>query len=1267
MVTSKQYWATFYTLLPLFGMLSLATQSFPTYVGSYCNNNTTYAPDSRLGNNLNVLLYTLTTNASQQQDGYYMTIMGFGTTDAVNGLFLCRGDLNTTMCQQCVATAAKEITRRCTNQTEAVIWYEECLLRYTNRYFKYYSIVPGLYLPDGNNVSAVDLQRFNQSLFSLFDELTTEAANSPSAKKFATGEVGVTSSQTVYGLAQCTTDLTSSQCETCLQSAIGTLPACCSGQQGASAMLSSCIVRYELYPFYSKTGLPSSSSSGKNKLGTKTIVIIVFAVFIPVKLLLLGWYCLRRRSKTKRRTILKENFGDELKTLESLQFSLATVEAATNKFSQENKIGKGGFGVVYKGVFLDGRQIAVKKLSRSSGQGSHEFKNEILLIAKLQHRNLVTLLGFCLEDQEKILIYEYVPNKSLDYFLFDTKKQRILHWFERYKIIGGIARGILYLHEHSRLKVIHRDLKPSNVLLDDNMNPKISDFGLAKIVTIDEEQGNTNRIVGTYGYMSPEYAMHGQFSEKSDVFSFGVIILEIVSAKRNARPIESHDFDDLLSTAWRQWRNQTPLEILDPNLKDSFSPSEVIKCIQVGLLCVQDNPDNRPTMAKIVSYFGSLLVELPIPGEPAFSMDNGAPASSSGQSTNYSAVSSINDMSKNPSENATDANFQSNLTSLLDSLSLKVSLQSFYNDSISSNLYGLFLCRGDVSSDTCQNCTRTASEEIKTRCEYNTSAIIWYEKCMLRYSKKNFFGKAQTYPEAFMWNVNNRTSPIQDDIEAQALIYQLIKEASNTDMLFKTGKSLGKNESQNRYGLVQCTRDINGSSCATCLSQLMKEAQQFCQHKVGWRIMGPSCNIRYERYIFYQHTLVPPDISTKQLVLPVIPITVVAILLGLGWVSCSLWKSRKRGGGTSDEIQVKNLKSSRRSHFKKQGMNATHEDNSGEVHYFSLRTIKVATNYFSDGAKLGEGGFGPVFKGKLINGKEIAVKRLLFKSRQGLEEFKNEMVLIAKLQHRNLVRLLGCCLDENEKLLVYEYMTNTSLDVFLFDPNKRIELEWPKRVKIINGIAKGLLYLHEDSRLKIIHRDLKASNVLLDEEMNPKISDFGTARIFGGNQIEATTERVVGTYGYMAPEYALEGLFSIKSDVYSFGVLILEIMSGRKNTGFYQSERGHCSGQSLISDAWRLWSEGKGLQFMDPFLVNSCPIGEALRWIHIGLLCVQERPMDRPTISSVVLMLGSAINIPRPSAPPFSIGRYFASEQSSTTGREIDFLPSSSNDSIKEV
>ncbi|XP_039140365.1 G-type lectin S-receptor-like serine/threonine-protein kinase At4g27290 [Dioscorea cayenensis subsp. rotundata] len=203
--------------------------------------------------------------------------------------------------------------------------------------------------------------------------------------------------------------------------------------------------------------------------------------------------------------------------------------------------------------------------------------------------------------------------------------------------------------------------------------------------------------------------------------------------------------------------------------------------------------------------------------------------------------------------------------------------------------------------------------------------------------------------------------------------------------------------------------------------------------------------------------------------------------------------------------------------------------------------------------KLGQGGFGPVYKGKLEGGLEIAVKRLSRNSLQGIDEFKNEALLITKLQHRNLVRLLGCCMDMDERMLIYEYMPNKSLDSLLFGREKTINIDWQTRYQIILGVARGLLYLHQKSRVTIIHRDLKAGNVLLDETMNPKISDFGMARTFCGDDTTTKTRKVDGTYGYMAPEYAMDGIFSVKSDVFSFGVMVLEIVSGQKIRGVYLS------------------------------------------------------------------------------------------------------------------
>uniref|UniRef100_A0ACD5UUZ1 Uncharacterized protein n=1 Tax=Avena sativa TaxID=4498 RepID=A0ACD5UUZ1_AVESA len=295
-------------------------------------------------------------------------------------------------------------------------------------------------------------------------------------------------------------------------------------------------------------------------------------------------------------------------------------------------------------------------------------------------------------------------------------------------------------------------------------------------------------------------------------------------------------------------------------------------------------------------------------------------------------------------------------------------------------------------------------------------------------------------------------------------------------------------------------------------------------------------------------------------------------------------------------------------------------DQNLEFRSIRFKDIAAATNCFDDTNILGKGGFGKVYKGTLEDGKEVAVKRLVKGSEQGIEHFRNEVVLIAKLQHKNLVRLLGCYIHEDEKLLIYEYLPNKSLDKFLFDIARKSMLDWPRRFNIIKGVARGLLYLHQDSRTMIIHRDLKPSNILLDAQMNPKISDFGMAKIFGGNEQQESTKRVVGTYGYMSPEYAMEGIFSVKSDTYSFGIVLLEIVSGLKISSPHHLVMDF---SNLIACAWNLWADGKARDFVDASVTGSYSLDQVSMCIHVGLLCVQDSSSARPLMSSVVSMLDS--------------------------------------------
>lgn len=366
--------------------------------------------------------------------------------------------------------------------------------------------------------------------------------------------------------------------------------------------------------------LAGFSSKGRKNIIVKVITPISASVLLIVVSACLVWVCKFKGKQDSRKRLMTgdASISVELGDHELPFIDFEEIVTATNNFSMSNLLGQGGFGKVYKGILHGNMEVAVKRLSRGSGQGTTEFRNEVVLIAKLQHKNLVRLLYCCVQGDEKLLIYEFLPNKSLDAFIFNYEKKGLLDWPTRFKIIKGVARGLLYLHQDSRLMIIHRDLKASNILLDGDMSPKISDFGMARIFGGNEEQANTNRVVGTYGYMSPEYAMEGLFSAKSDVYSLGVLLLEIASGLRISSTQRIMEFPNLIIYAWSLWREGLAKDLVDPSVVESCSHEEVLRCVHVGLLCVQDNPDARPLMSNVVSVLESGSTTLPTPDQPLY-------------------------------------------------------------------------------------------------------------------------------------------------------------------------------------------------------------------------------------------------------------------------------------------------------------------------------------------------------------------------------------------------------------------------------------------------------------------------------------------------------------------------------------------------------------------------------------------------------------------------------------------------------------------------
>ncbi|KAL6205851.1 hypothetical protein ACLB2K_023103 [Fragaria x ananassa] len=290
---------------------------------------------------------------------------------------------------------------------------------------------------------------------------------------------------------------------------------------------------------------------------------------------------------------------------------------------------------------------------------------------------------------------------------------------------------------------------------------------------------------------------------------------------------------------------------------------------------------------------------------------------------------------------------------------------------------------------------------------------------------------------------------------------------------------------------------------------------------------------------------------------------------------------------------------------------------------YTYKELRNATENFSGENKIGQGGFGSVYKGTLKDGSVAAIKVLSGDSRQGSREFLTEIEVIASVNHENLVKLYGCCAEGNHRILVYGYLENNSLSQTLLGRGQSgIQFSWQTRCKICIGIARGLAYLHEDVQPHIIHRDIKASNILLDEDLSPKISDFGLAKFIAPNLTHVST-RVAGTEGYLAPEYAIRGQVTRKADIYSFGVLVLEIVSGRCNT----NRRLPPKEQYLLERVWELHERGQLAELIDTFLNEDLNVEEACRFMNIGLLCTQDKPKLRPSMSMVVKMLTGEIDV----------------------------------------
>nr|XP_048322526.1 cysteine-rich receptor-like protein kinase 2 isoform X2 [Ziziphus jujuba var. spinosa] len=554
-------------------------------------------------------------NISEQMrtSGFGMVAIGEGP-DTSYGLAQCYGDLSPLDCVLCYAEA-RTVLPQCFPFNGGLIHLDGCFMRAEN--YSFYDEYEG---PGDRAMCGNTTQKSSR-----FQEAARQAVNravgaAPSNKGYARAQVGVTgtSNESVYVLADCWRNLNQSSCRACLQNASASILGCLPWSEGR-ALNTGCFMMYSDKDFLNKK--PGNGNSRAIKI--VIAVSVVSSVIVLVVGAAIGHHVWKNRYIQKKRR--GSNDAEKLsKTLNdsSLNFKYSTIEKATGAFDSSNKLGQGGFGTVYKGVLPDGREIAVKRLFFNNRHRAADFYNEVNMISSVQHKNLARLLGCSCSGPESLLVYEFLPNKSLDRFIFDQTRGKALNWGKRYDIIIGTAEGLVYLHENSNIRIIHRDIKASNILLDSKFRAKIADFGLARSFQEDKSHIST-AIAGTLGYMAPEYLAHGQLTEKADVYSFGVLVLEIVTGRQNNRSKALEYSESLVTTTWKHFQSRTVEELFDPNLmlqnqRDNYIKNEILRVVHIGLLCTQEIPSLRPTMSKALQMLTKKEETLPAPTSPPF-------------------------------------------------------------------------------------------------------------------------------------------------------------------------------------------------------------------------------------------------------------------------------------------------------------------------------------------------------------------------------------------------------------------------------------------------------------------------------------------------------------------------------------------------------------------------------------------------------------------------------------------------------------------------
>ncbi|XP_051116450.1 cysteine-rich receptor-like protein kinase 2 [Andrographis paniculata] len=546
-----------------------------------------------------------------RKSGFGLAVTGSGPLTNY-GLAQCYGDLSPTDCVLCYA-AARSALPQCFPSLGGRIYLDGCFMRDENYDFFQEYAGPNDHALCENRT--VDDSAFRDAARRALSRAVLKAPGNDGYARVETKKMTVASrNESVYVLANCWKNLNASACSACLRNAFASLLGCLP-RSGGRAVNVGCFVRYSDINFLNP--VLAKGRGSRAKIVTAVVVSSAAVLIIGAAIGLYVWK--QCAIQTKRRGSGDVEKLEKELTKSGLNFKYSVLEMATSSFDGSNKLGQGEFGTMYKGLLQDGRDIAVKRLFFNNKHRAKDFYKEVKIVSGVEHKNLIRLLGCSCSGPETLLVYEFLPNKSLDCYIFDAIKGKALNWGKRFEIIIGTAEGLVYLHENTKAQIIHRNVKASNILLDSRFRPKIADFGLVRsdkshIITV---------IAGTLGYMAPEYFAHGQLTEKVDVYSFGVLVLEIVSGKKSSQSKNTEYGDSLITTAWKHFQLGTIEEIIDPNLtahnyRNMKVEDEILRAFHVGLLCTQEISSLRPSMSRALQMLANKEVQLPAPSNPPF-------------------------------------------------------------------------------------------------------------------------------------------------------------------------------------------------------------------------------------------------------------------------------------------------------------------------------------------------------------------------------------------------------------------------------------------------------------------------------------------------------------------------------------------------------------------------------------------------------------------------------------------------------------------------